>query len=199
MRKILFLILLTFFATPLFAQDALEEYRAHNYQASVDICNAEIDNDVATVDTYCVLLWSLNKLKKYEEALFYGAKALKFSRDMRIVESMGVSYYCLGDYTKAMSNFRAYKAKLPDGPFVDDVCYYMGEIYIRNGEFNNADISLSEAVYRYPKLASWWTRLGFAREKAGYRESAAIAYAEALRLNKNYVEAEKGLARVRGE
>lgn len=199
MRKILLFVLFSFFSTAVFAQDALKEYRARNYQVSADICKSEIEGEKATVDTYCVLIWSLNKLKSYREALSYGNRALKLYKDMRIVEGMGVSYYYLGDYAKAMNNFKAYKAKQPDGPFVDDVCYFMGEIYIRNGEFNNADISLTEAVSRYPKSAKWWTRLGFAREQAGSIELAVIAYEEALKLNKNYADAKKGLARVKGE
>ena len=85
---------------------------------------------------------------------------------------------------------------VPEGAFIDDVCFFMGEIYINRGEFNNADIALTAAVHHYPKSAMWWSRLGYAREQAGYYEGALAAYDQALKINKNYADAKAGRDRV---
>ena len=192
-------ILLFFLAFTLLAQskpDADKEYRAKNYGAAVDICVVEIKKGSATVNTYNILLWSLNRQKRYRETITYGTQGLKKFKDMRIVESMGVAYYYLGNYESALANFKTYVAAQPEGVFIDDVYFYMGEIYIRQGEFNNADIALTTAVHHYPKSAMWWTRLGYAREQAGFYESALKAYDQALVINKNYADAKTGRERV---
>ena len=200
MKRALSVILLLFLAFSLFAQnakpDAAKEYKAKNYKSAVDICLAEIKAGKATVDTYNILLWSLNRQKRYRETITYGNQGSKKYRDMRIIESMGVAYYYLGDYDRALSNLKTYAGELPEGTFIDDVYYFMGEVYIRKGEFNNADIALSTAVHHYPKSAMWWTRLGYAREEAGYFEGALKAYDQALKINKNYADAIAGRDRV---
>ena len=199
MKRSVSAILLFFLAFSLSAQtrpDAAKEYRAKNYGAAVDICVAEIKAGSATVNTYNILLWSLNRQKRYREAITYGTQGLKKFKDMQIVESMGVAYYYLGNYDKALANFKTYVAAQPEGTFIDDVYFYMGEIYIRAGEFNNADIALTTAVHHYPKSAMWWTRLGYAREQAGFYESALKAYDQALSINKNYADAKTGRERV---
>ncbi|MBR5672012.1 MAG: hypothetical protein IKX02_01055, partial [Spirochaetales bacterium] len=142
MKKSFSTVLLLFLAFTLFAQtkpDAAKEYKAKNYESAVDICLAEIKADKYTVDTYNILLWSLNRQKRYRETITYGQQASKKYRDMRIIESMGVAYYYTGSYDRALSSFKTYAAALPEGSFIDDVYYFMGEIYIRKGEFNNAD------------------------------------------------------------
>ena len=195
-KRALSIILLLFLSFGLYAQnakpDAAKEYQAKNYQAAADICIAEINSGKYTVDTYNILLWSLNKQKRYREVITYGNQGSKKYRDMRIIESMGVAYYYLNNYDRALTNFKTYAAELPEGSFIDDVYFYMGEIYIRKGEFNNADIALSTAVHHYPKSAMWWTRLGYAREQAGSFEGALKAYEQALQINKNYADAKSG-------
>lgn len=198
MRKILLLVLFSFLATGLFAQSARKEYNAKNYPSAVKICEDEIKNKKATANTYKVLLWSLIKQRNYKYARDKGIEGLRRFDDLDIKESLGVAYYYLGDYSKAMENLKAYKTEMPDGEYLDDVCYFMGEIYLRNGEYNNADISMSEAVFRYPKSAKWWSRLGYAREKAGLKDLAKAAYEKALERDKNYPDAISGLKRVKG-
>lgn len=199
-KKSFSVILLLFLVFSLFAQeakpDAAKEYRAKNYGAAVDICLAEINEGSATLDTYNVLLWSLNRQKRYRDTITYGQQASKKYRDMRIIESMGVAYYYLGNYDRALTNFKAYAAELPTGAFIDDVYYFLGEIYIRKGEFNNADIALTTAVHHYPRSAMWWARLGYAREQALSFDAALAAYDQALKINKNNAEAKSGHDRV---
>ena len=200
MKKSFSVILLLFLVFSLFAQeakpDAAKEYRAKNYGAAVDICLAEINEGSATLDTYNVLLWSLNRQKRYRDTITYGQQASKKYRDMRIIESMGVAYYYLGNYDRALTNFKTYAAELPTGAFIDDVYYFLGEIYIRKGEFNNADIALTTAVHHYPRSAMWWARLGYAREQALSFDAALAAYDQALKINKNNAEAKSGHDRV---
>ena len=199
MKRFFSVILLLFITFTLFAQkkpDAAKEYQAKNYGSAVDICLAEIKEGKYTVDTYNILLWSLNRQKRYRETITHGQQASKKYRDMRIIESMGVAYYYLENYDRALNNFKTYAAELPEGSFIDDVYFFMGEIYIRKGEFNNADIALTTAVHHYPKSAMWWARLGYAREQAGSYESALSAYDQALKINKNNAEAKGGHDRV---
>ena len=199
MKKSVSVILLLFLAFTLSAQtkpDAAKEYKAKNYKSAVDICLAEIKAGKSKADTYVILLWSLNRQKRYKETITYGTQGLKKYNDMRIIESMGVAYYYTGDYDKALDNLKAYAAALPEGSFIDDVYYFLGETYIRKEEFQNADIALTTAVYHYPKSAMWWSQLGYAREQAGSLALALDAYKKALEINKNYAEAKNGRDRV---
>ena len=59
----------------------------------------------------------------------------------------------------------------PTGDRIGQVYYFMGETYIRLGQYNNADIALSTALYHIPSAARWWSRLGYAREGAGKVEN----------------------------
>ena len=198
-KKSLSVILLLFLAFSLCAQtkpDAAKEYKAKNYGSAVDICLAEIKAGKYTADTYAILLWSLNRQKRYRETITYGNQGLKKYNDMRLVESVGAAYYYQGNYDRALASFKTYAAELPEGSFIDDVYFFMGEIYIRQNEFNNADIALTTAVHHYPKSAMWWSRLGYAREQAGYYEGALAAYDQALSINKNNAEAKLGRERV---
>ena len=199
MKKFLSVILLLFLAFTLFAQtkpDAAKEYKAKNYGSAVDICLAEIKAGKSTADTYAILLWSLNRQKRYREAITYGNQGLKKYNDMRLVESLGVAHYYNGNYDRALANFKIYAAELPEGSFIDDVYFFMGEIYIRQNEFNNADIALTTAVHHYPKSAMWWARLGYAREQAGSYAGALAAYDQALKISKNHADAKAGHDRV---
>ena len=72
----------------------------------------------------------------------------------------------------------------------------MGEIYIRQTKFQQADISLSAAVRKNPLSDSWWTRLGYAREMAGNYYESMAAYEEALKLDPLKTDAINGKDRV---
>lgn len=199
MKRFFSVLLLLFLAFSLSAQtkpDAAKEYKAKNYGSAVDICLAEIKAGKSTADTYAILLWSLNRQKRYREAITYGNQGLKKYNDMRLVESLGVAHYYNGNYDRALANFKTYASELPEGSFIDDVYFFMGEIYIRQNEFNNADIALTAAVHHYPKSAMWWARLGYAREQAGSYEGALAAYDQALKINKNHADAKAGRDRM---
>ncbi len=181
-------------------QDALELYRGGNFQAAVDITRRELEEMPARLDAHAILGWSLLKLKRYQEALEASQKAFAVSRyDPRIIEIAGEAQYYLGRRQESMKYLEEYAAIAPTGGRIDIVYYLMGEIYIQQGKFANADIALSTALYHSPNIADWWSRLGYAREKAGDVRFALEAYNKALALNPNLVDAQRGKARVEGQ
>ncbi len=177
--------------------DALAMYRNGQYAQAVQTTLNEIKQMPKNMDSYSVLGWSLLKLGRYQEAVDYAKRAIEISRyDSRIVEILGEGYYFLGDNAQAIKYFQEYTVLAPTGDRIDDVYYYMGEIYIRMGDYNHADISFSTAVYHSPNIAQWWARLGYAREMAKRYKLALQAYDRALQLNPSFVDAVRGRQRV---
>jgi tetratricopeptide (TPR) repeat protein len=116
--------------------------------------------------------------------------------DYRIIEILGEAHFHLGNNLEALKEFEEYAVLAPTGDRIDIVYYYMGEIFIRLGEFNHADIAFTTAVYHSPNNARWWARLGYAREMAKDYEYALEAYDQALTLNSSHSEARRGKERV---
>ena len=203
MKKVLFGILFFIICFSVFSQekpDALQKYRNNEYEEAVKICLNEIEAMPRNLDSYTVLGWSLVKLNRYQEALNYSLAALKISRyDTRIIENIGEAHYYLGNNLEALKYFEEYVSLVESGGRVDVVYYYMGEIFIRLGEFNHADIALTTALYHSPNVARWWSRLGYAREMAEDYKWALDAYDKALKLNPAYAEAIRGKSRVQSK
>ena len=203
MKKVLITILIFTIYFPVFAQerpDALQKYRNGEYSEAVKICLNELENMPRNLDSYTVLGWSLVRLGRYQEALDYGLAALKISRyDTRIIENIGEAHYYIGNNMEALKYFEEYVSLVESGGRVDVAYYYMGEIFIRLGEFNHADIALTTALYHSPNVARWWSRLGYAREMAEDYKWALDAYDRALRLNPSYAEAIRGKSRVQAK
>ncbi len=173
--------------------DALVLYNQGNYIKAVKVCREELESMPKNMDSYSVLTWSLIKLGKYKEALAEAKKALKISRyDARIVEILGEAYYHLGKNTESLKWFEEYVALAPAGTRIDSAYYYMGEIFIRLGEYNHADIAFTTAVHYSPHIARWWSRLGYAREMAKDYTYAVKAYKKALTLNPSLTDAQRG-------
>jgi tetratricopeptide (TPR) repeat protein len=194
------LVLLLVLPAALFGQDkddALELYRTGDYARAVDVCRRELAEVPNRMDAHAVLGWSLLKLRRYQEAFDSSQEAFRVNRyDPRIVEVAAESLYYLGRQAEALRYFEEYAAIAPTGGRIDSVYYFMGEIYIQQAKYNNADIALSTALYHSPNIADWWTRLGYAREKGGDAAWALEAYNKALALNPNQVDAARGRARV---
>jgi predicted Zn-dependent protease len=178
--------------------DALLEYQNGNYNNAADICRGEIQNGPANIDSYVVLLWSLVKLRRYDEARGYMETALKQNRyDVRVIEIAGEINYFQGRNNEAIRFFQEYVSMAPEGQRIDMVYYYIGEIYIRLGRFRYADIALTTAVYYVPSNAVWWTRLAYAQENAGDTRESVRSYERALALNGELADARRGMERVR--
>ncbi|MDR2193149.1 MAG: tetratricopeptide repeat protein [Treponema sp.] len=178
--------------------DALVEYRTGNYEKAVSICREELAANANNIDTYVVISWSLVRLGRYEEAGTYALAGLNISRyDPRIIEVLGETSYYQGKNQDALRYFQEYINYAPEGGRIDQVYFFMGELYIRLGKFLSADIALSTAVHWQPNNAEWLTRLAYARESAGDYAHAVSAYEKALLINPQLTDARRGFERAR--
>jgi len=183
-----------------FAQDkpdALELYRANRYEDAIKVCQQELQESPKSIDSHVVMGWSYLRLKRYQEALAIGQKASAINpNDPRVIQIIGEADVFLGKTDDALRNLEEYVALRPDGERIARVYWLMGEIYISLKEYQNADISLSTALYYEQNNAQWWSRLGWARELASDWKWASDAYGHALKLDPGLVDAQRGKDRV---
>mgnify|MGYP002626063761 FL=1 len=185
----------------LFAQskpDALVLYRNGNYPEAIKICEQEIAANPRNIDSYCVLCWSLVRNRQYAEAELRSNEARQIAPgDVRLMEVLAEAKYYQGKNNEAIEMFRTYIANAPaNAARIGNAYYYLGEIYIRQGKYQHADIAMTTAVYTEPLVDLWWTRCGYAREMAGSYPSALEAYSKALELNNSQGDAARGKERV---
>ena len=205
MKKSVILVLAIFLINSalIFAQtqqrDALVLYHNGKYTESVQVCEEELKENPNRIESYVVMCWSLVKNKQYAEAEQRATEGLAISAyDLRLIEILGEARYYLGKNNGAMEQFQKYVANANDSSSrLGTAYYFMGEIYIRQGRYQHADISLSSAVKKEPLIDTWWIRLGYAREMAGNYLESLEAYDEALRLNSSSVDASRGRDRVK--
>ncbi|MCL2265244.1 MAG: tetratricopeptide repeat protein [Treponema sp.] len=203
MSKVKLFLLIILLVPPclIFAQsppDALAEYRLNNFERAVQICREEIADNPNNLESHVVICWSLIRLNRFEEAFRYARAGRSINRfDVRVTQILGEIHYYQGLNNEALQYFQEYASNAPEGQRIDQVYYLMGEIYIRQGKFRHADIALSTAVHWMPNNASWWVRLGFARENARDSASAIEAYDRALSLNSQLADAQRGIDRIR--
>ena len=178
--------------------DALVLYRQGNYPEAIKICEQEIAVNPKNVDSYCVLCWSLVRNRQYAEGEMRAIEARKVAPgDVRLMEILAEAKYYQGKNNEALEMFRTYIANGPaNGARIGNAYYYMGEIYIRQGKYQHADISMTMSVYTEPLVDIWWTRCGYAREMAGSYSSALEAYSKALELKATNGDAARGKERV---
>jgi tetratricopeptide (TPR) repeat protein len=110
---------------------------------------------------------------------------------------MGEINYYQGRNNEALKYFQEYINLAPEGQRIDMAYYFCGEVYIRMGRFQHADIALSTALHYVPGNALWQTRLAYALENSGELREAAAVYEKALSLDPQLSDAQRGLARVR--
>jgi tetratricopeptide (TPR) repeat protein len=191
--------------------DAIESYRQGRdleaggrvreadakYNEAVSICLDEIKNNAATMDTYTVLTWSLQRQKKYSDVIERGNEALKIRTDYRIIETMGEAYFYLGNFDASLRFMQRYIDNVSNGDRVSVAYFFIGEIYRFQKKFRYADIAYTTAVRLTPGMALWWYRLGTVRESIGDNRFAAEAYENALKINPEYKEAASALERTR--
>jgi len=180
--------------------DALALWRQGRFQDAVNVTLQELQQNPRNLDSYTVLGWSLLDMGRWAEARDYAQQALAISRfDYRIIGIMAQAQYQLNQNTLALQYLQEYVQLQPTGARIDQMYYFMGEIYIRLGEFHRADIALTTAVHHNPRVALWWARLGFAREQVRSFENARAAYQRALNLQANLTAAQQGLSRVQAQ
>ncbi|MCK5674782.1 MAG: tetratricopeptide repeat protein [Spirochaetales bacterium] len=202
-NKILLFFLILILSAAAFGQDvpdALVLYQAGKYDEAIKICENELAIRPGNMDSYSVLGWSLIRQAKYKEALEKAKEGLKISRyDARIVEIVGEANFYLGKNQEALKWFEEYAALSPGGGRIDSAYYFMGELFIRMGEYHHADIALTTAVYHSPNIARWWARLGYAREMAKDYDYSIEAYDKALELAPSFPDAKRGKERVEAQ
>lgn len=202
-NKIVLFFLILFLSVSVSGQDipdALVLYQAGKYEEAIKICENELEINSGNMDSYSVLGWSLIRQAKYNEALERAKEALKISRyDARLVEIVGEANYYLGKNQEALKWFEEYAALSPGGGRIDSAYYFMGELFIRMGEYNHADIALTTAVYHSSNIARWWARLGYAREMAKDYDYSIEAYDKALELAPSFPDAKRGKERVEAQ
>ncbi|MDR0321436.1 MAG: tetratricopeptide repeat protein [Treponema sp.] len=201
-KKIFFAGIFLIFTFSVYAQDrppdALAEYRNGNFERAIIICREEITENPNNLEAHVVLCWTLIRLSRFEEAMRYARAARTLNRfDARVTQILGEISYYQGRNNEALQYFQEYAAAVPEGQRIDQVYYFMGEIFIRQGKFRHADIALSTAVYWVPNNAAWWVRLAYTRENAGDLSSAIEAYDRALSLNSQLMDAQRGIERIR--
>ncbi len=202
MKNLIICLFLLTFGVTVFAQnlppDALAEYRLSNFERAIQICRDEIAENPNNLESHVVICWSLLRLNRYEEALRFARAGRALNRfDVRVTQILGEVHYYMGLNNDALQYFQEYANLAPEGQRIDSVYYQMGEIFIRQGRFRHADIALTTAVHWVPGNAGRWVRLAYTRENAGDLNSAIEAYEQALSLNPQLADAQRGLERIR--
>jgi tetratricopeptide (TPR) repeat protein len=175
--------------------DALKLYLEGKFEESRRACLDEIAARPDDIEPYVVLTWSLGSLERWADAENYAKKGISIRRDPRLVEVLGESAYFQGRNESALRSFQEYVTAVPEGGRAGTAFYYMGEIYLRMAKYAHADIALSAAVQYSPLSARWWTRLGWAREKAADYDHAVEAYKKALSIAPRLQDAIDGVDR----
>lgn len=202
----------TVFPSGLFAQesDALQAYRKGQFQAAIDITQKEMAADPSNMDSYAVMCWSLNSLKRYTESITIAQKGRQISpTDHRLVEVLAEANFALRNDANSLSYYQQYiglaVAHEVDNRYIRDAYRQMAEIFIHFSEYHHADIALVAAIqYDKGKTANdsvrasrFWSRLGFIREKLGDAAGSGAAYDRALSLDGSNGEAISGKDRLK--
>ena len=191
--------------------DALQAYRVSNYSLAVDITLKELQVDPRNMDSYAVLGWSLNALKRYREAADYAQKGRSFNpSDHRLVGILAeANYYQKNDITAASfyQQYISMTSSIPgyDLRYVRDAYRDLAEIFIHFGEYHHADMALSSAILydngRTPtdlaRIARFYARQGFVREQLKDFQNAKLSFDKAIERDPNNGDALAGRERVR--
>jgi tetratricopeptide (TPR) repeat protein len=142
-----------------------------------------------------VLCASLVRQSRHREALEIGLAILESQQfEWRVIESVAECYFALGDNEKSLSYYTSCFAYAGDRKLNPAAYYALGELYIRMGGYEHADIALSAALHLAPRKADWWARLGYARMRLKNWAPARQAYSTALSLDPSNADAKAGLA-----
>lgn len=178
-------------------KDALVLYRQAQYAESIAVCLEEITANPSSLESHVVLCWALVAAGRYQEAETWAEKGRTISRyDPRLIEIQAEARFYLGLNEQALRLFQEYISNAPNGTRISSTYAFMGEIYLRQGQFRHADIAFSTAVELEKTKAAWWVRLGYAREMAKEYRQSLEAYNRALELDSSLQDASRGKARV---
>jgi tetratricopeptide (TPR) repeat protein len=160
------------------------------YTEAIRICQDEVSRNAATRETYTVITWTLRRQNRHEDVIIWGERGLRlFPDEYRIIETMGESWFYLGEYPRSLTAMQRYTNAVPQGDRTAIAYFFSGEIFRITGKPRRADIAYTTAVRLEPTVALWWLRLAEVRDAAGDKTPAAEACRQALRLNPAYSEA----------
>lgn len=190
--------------------DALQAYRNAQFQTAIEITLKELKADPSNMDSYAVLCWSLNSLKRYPEAIQHAQKGRQINPgDHRMVGILAEANFALRNDLAASTLYQQYISMAlqldVDNRYIRDAYRDLAEIFIRFAEFHHADIALfaatqydrGKSAYEPVRAARLWARLGYAREQATDFRNAATAYDKAISLDESNPDAVSGRDRVR--
>jgi len=171
-----------------------------HYNEAVRISLDDISRNVATRDSYVILIRALRRLNRHAEVISWGRLGMgAFPDEFRLLETMGQSFFFMGDFGQSLAYMERYTHLLPDGDRVALAYFFIGEIFRLTHKYHRADMAYTAALFAAPNMALWWYRLGSVRERVGDREPAMEAYRRAIELNPNLGGARIGLARLAGD
>jgi len=200
-RRAFLVLLLCVLPAFLFAESSLDQAQKllsqGRFEESRLMALDLLSRDASDLESLVVLCRDLLGLGRWSDAENYGLKAWDLRRDPRVSEILGEASFSLGKNDAALRHFRNYVSAVPEGSGVGSAYYFMGEIYLRLARYAHADIAISTALQFTPGNARWWSRLGWAREKANDRSGALEAYAQALKIEPHLEDALLGRDRVR--
>lgn len=172
-------------------------YNEGKYGEAIVECEKEIANNANNIDSYITLTSSYIAMKDYAKAYTASQRGRKVQQyHPRLIEMQAISCYHLGRNIESLNLLQTYLSYTSQEKDVSEIYYYMGEIYLRLSQYHHADIALSTAVSIRPSEVSWWTRLGYVREKSKTYKYSLEAYQKALSFDANYFDALEGKKRV---
>ena len=84
------------------------------YSQAMRICTEEIAQNNANRDTYTALVWTCLRQQKYNDAITWGERGMRFYNDeYRILEAMGEASFYLDDYENSLKYMQRYVNSLP--------------------------------------------------------------------------------------
>lgn len=170
------------------------------YNEAIRIAQDEIARNAATSDTFTVITWALRRQNRHAEVISLGQQGLsRFPNEFRIMQTMGESWFFLGNFNNSLHYMQRYTHALPQGGRSSVAFFFMGEIFRLTQRFHHADIAYTTAVHLAPTLPLWWYRLATVRAALGDRSEAIDAFQHALRLNPNHQGAINGLAQLQAQ
>jgi len=168
-----------------------------HYNEVVRVGFDQITRHVATRDSYVLLIRALRRLGRHNEVVNWGQQGMRvFPDEFRLLETMGQSFFFLGDFDQSLAHMERYADALPNGDRISLAYFFIGEIFRLTQKFYRAEMAYTIALHFEPGLALWWYRLGSVREQVGDMEPALEAHRRALAINPNHNGARNAIARL---
>ncbi|MEO0093513.1 MAG: OmpA family protein [candidate division WOR-3 bacterium] len=113
---------------------------------------------------------------------------------------VGMSYYHIGEYNKAIKNFEDFLVVFPESPYRDEVNYYRGLAYLALKDYGIASLifyDLKENSSRYATAAAYQIAYAFfQKEEYGVAKDSLLAFIQKYPKVKESKEAMRNLAEI---